>query len=120
MKRPDRTELSAILTSAREQVAAGATGLLTTKTFRRDLVALDWNTPGEICEGLHSVLQEVDPRHYCGERPPVRANDRACPGAELIPFSWKSEFLGQEMYFKVGVHSNGSLCLVSLHRSTAQ
>jgi hypothetical protein len=118
LRRPDRAELSTLLSHARATLGRGQLLVAVLPRFRRELAALDWYTPDAISAGLEHVFAELSPEHYAGRTPPERAIEKECAGAELFPFDWYSSFLGERMYLKLATNDRGTVWIVSLHRST--
>lgn len=90
----------------------------------------DWNTledelgaettlPEDQFSILTSVMEEIRPEHYKGDRPPKRSYEPVTKGLEMFAFRWDSTFFGQtEMYFKFSVSGIGKsrrIWIYSLH-----
>lgn len=105
--RPVRDELAERLAIVRTRLES-RTLLFTRGAARDDCRALDWHTPDDISEGIGAVLDEVQIEHYCGERPPVTANDPECRGAELFPFAWDSVSFGCRMVLQSSNQCEGN------------
>ena len=70
---------------------------------------------------LASVMAEIKPAHYKGQRPPQKSYEPATRELELLAFRWASALFGNaEMYFKFSIGGAGDgrrLWIYSLHSS---
>jgi len=69
----------------------------------------------EISNVLSSILDEITPSDYVGQKPPQRSYEMEIQGSELFAFRWKSKLFGCESYFKFTIKGD-IFWLVSLHR----
>jgi hypothetical protein len=114
MERPSHREISGKLLSAKTAVESGAVLLVNAKALREDLLDLGW-LMDELSELLLSILNELEPVHYRGGRPPQKSYEKVIKDCELYAFSWTSKALGCTVYFKFALKGK-TLWIVSFHR----
>lgn len=113
MDRPYPKELNTKLKEAREAAASGRIHLVESVPILADLLDLDFLMKNLVRE-LPGIIGEITPKHYKGERPPMRSYEKPILNLELFPFSWKSKIFGCSMYLKFAL-KGGYLWIVSLH-----
>jgi hypothetical protein len=79
---------------------------------------LDLWTQAEMTEALETALNETEPEHYAGTRPPQQSYERTCVGAELFAFAWDSSHFRRRMYLKF-CFAKETLYIVSFHKQRA-
>jgi len=69
-------------------------------------------------KALAEALDELEPQHYRGQRPPARSYEPATPGSEMFAFAWHSRHFAKRMYLKFSILGLGPaqrLYIYSLH-----
>lgn len=78
-----------------------------------ELTDLDLETE-DAWDLIRKCLDEIEPEHYAGARPPMQSYEIAIKGKELFAFSWNSRVCGNKMYLKF-VLANECFYYVSFH-----
>ena len=80
-----------------------------------DALELEYSIENDLLEVLNELLDQTDPTHYTGSRPPQRSYEDAIFGLDLIAFVVKIERFSEPVYYKFSV-SEEAFWLVSLHK----
>ena len=64
---------------------------------------------------LLTILREIKPEHYAGEKPPERSYKSNIRNCELFTFVWQSSYLDQVVYLKFAI-KNDTVWFISLHQ----
>lgn len=80
-----------------------------------ELTALNIGDTEEVWPLIQELLEEIDPSHYTGGRPPLKSYEKAIEGKELFAFSWDSQKLSRRMYLKFALKDK-RFYYVSLHK----
>ncbi|MGD9161055.1 MAG: hypothetical protein PVG39_21740 [Desulfobacteraceae bacterium] len=113
MKRPSFKELFNKIKYALELTSNGNFRFIDPVTLASDAIELGYQVK-DIQTIFASVLNEINPGDYAGQRPPQRSYKVEIVDSELFAFSWKSKLFGCEAYVKF-CFKNDCLYLVSLH-----
>src|SRR5262249_46624759 len=113
--RPTTRELFNRLNEARTLLSAKDGIFVDHAKIVGELNALHIGDSSEVWDLIRTLLNEINPGHYAGGRPPQKAYERSIEGRELFAVSWDSQHLGKRMYLKFAI--KGDLYVyVSLHR----
>ncbi len=115
MNRPTPKELYNKLKEAKETLATQRISVINPVSFAADALDLGYLVI-DIQTILLDLLNEINPSHYAGHKPPQRSYESKIKGCELFAFQWESTLLGCNVYFKFALQG-GCLWLVSLHKS---
>jgi len=85
------------------------------KSFAIDAIELGYSIKEDLRDVLKTILKEIKPEHYAGNRPPERSYKDNIHNAELFAFKWFSTKFDQEVYFKFTFDKSETMWLVSLH-----
>ena len=115
MYRPSHKELTRKLNNAREISAQQRLSIVEPFSFAADAIEIGYDIE-DLCVIVSSLLNEIVPDYYVGDRPPQRSYEDCIQGADLFAFEWQSAVLSAKVYCKFAI-VNDYLWLVSLHKS---
>ena len=115
MHRPGHSELRGKILKARAKITTADWLMASPEKQLAEFHDLGLWTAAETREGLEAALNEIEPEHYAGVRPPQKSYEKACRGAELLAFSWDSAHFRRMMYLKL-CFVKETLFVVSFHR----
>ena len=119
MTRPTHREMTNKIKKARTFVKNDLVFLINQTALAVDALELDYSIENDLLEVLNELLDQTDPTHYTGSRPPQRSYEDAISGLDLIAFVVKIERFSEPVYYKFSV-SEDALWLVSLHKDRKQ
>lgn len=114
MRRPSHSELNRKILRAREKISSADWHMANPEKQFPEFHALHLWTSEEMTKALEFALNETEPEHYAGGRPPQRSYERACSDAELFAFAWDSKHFRRRMYLKF-CFVKGTFFVVSFH-----
>lgn len=115
MIRPSHKELYQKILEAKKSVSAGRILIVDPIVVAEDAIDLNYAIENELVDVLKELLDETDPHHYTGTRPPQRSYEKQIQGLELFAFSVESNRFNCKVYYKFAV-IEGICWLVSLHQ----
>jgi hypothetical protein len=116
--RPSYRELDRKLKQGNEAASAKRIMLLEPDVVLGDLLDLDYLVE-DLTKDLPTILREIRPGDYRGQKPPKKSYEEAILGSELFAFSWASELFGRRMYLKFTVKGK-EIWIVSLHKDRSK
>jgi len=93
MKRPTHKELSKRIKTAKKIVSEGHVRVLNRDAMIADALELGYLFEDEFSEILSDLLNNTDPEHYTGTKPPQKSYETDIRGLELFAFRVKSGIL---------------------------
>jgi hypothetical protein len=114
--RPTVKELGGKILKAREKASAKEWLAANAQKLMAQFDELDCFTDEEQNEAVEGALNEIQPQHYAGARPPDKSHEDACVGAEMFAFVWDSQHFKCRMYLKC-CFVRDTLFIVSLHKA---
>ena len=115
MIRPSHKELYGKIRQAKKTVAEGKVLIVEQEAVAADALELEYLIETELLDVLQELLEETNPVHYAGTRPPQRSYEREIEGLELFAFVVESLRFKCRVYFKFAL-AEGFFWLVSLHQ----
>ena len=114
MNRPSHKELNHKLYMARQAIRKGRVALLNQLSLAADAIDLDYSIEIDLETVLSELLDEINPAHYTGLRPPQKSYEQDIRDMELFAFTVESSRFECRIYFKFAL-AEGMFWLVSLH-----
>jgi len=114
MNRPSHKELTRKLYAASQAIRKGRVALLNQLSLAADAMDLDYSIEIELEAVLVELLDETNPAHYVGSRPPQKSYEQDIRDLELFAFSVESSRFKCRIYFKFAL-AEEMFWLVSLH-----
>lgn len=114
MKRPSYKELNNKIQEAKKAVLESRIYILDPEIIAADALEIGYLVE-DISNVLSSILNEITPSTYAGQRPPQRSYEDKIKGCELFAFKSESTQLGCEIYLKFTL-KEGLMWLVSFHQ----
>lgn len=112
--RPTYKELDGKINKAIEAVKSGNVVFVNQDAADADLLDLDI-LPHDFQSALLEALNDIRPKHYSGQRPPMRSYESLIRDAELFAFSFDCDSIGCRIYVKFAIKLE-SFFLVSFHK----
>jgi hypothetical protein len=119
MQRPSHKELFGKIVEARLAVSQGQVLILELETLAQDALELEYDIETELLTILKELLEETEPEHYVGTRPPQRSYEHEITDLELFAFVRESSRFDCYIYYKFAL-AQGKLWLVSLHQDRSK
>jgi hypothetical protein len=116
MNRPTYKELDNKINEARNAVEQGLVNLINPEALASDALELGYSINDELISSLSSVLDETQPDHYAGKRPPALSYEHTIMTNALYAFRTKSAFFSCLVYLKFTLFEN-ELWVVSFHKN---
>jgi hypothetical protein len=113
MERPSYRELDKKLAKAKTAILREKIFYLEPDVIAADLLEMDLLIE-EQSKWFPKILDEINPNHYRGTRPPQRSYKNPILGLELFAFRWESGMVGCELYFKFALKGD-NIWIVSFH-----
>ena len=114
MNRPSHKELTRKLYVASQAISKGRVALLNQLSLAADAMDLDYSIEIELEAVLAELLDETNPAHYTGSRPPQKSYEQDIQDLELFAFTVESSRFKCRIYFKFAL-AEEIFWLVSLH-----
>ncbi len=114
MNRPSHKELTRKLYAASQAVRKGRVALLNQLSLAADAIELGYSIEIELEAVLIEMLDETNPVHYTGSRPPQKSYEQDIRDLELFAFTVESSRFNCRVYFKFAL-AEKMFWLVSLH-----
>lgn len=114
--RPSVKELTGKIRQAREKASGKQWMAADYRKLAAQFDELNCYTEEEQNQALEAALNEVQPGHYTGPRPPGKSHEEACKEAEMFAFAWESRHFACPMYVKFAFVQE-TLFLISLHKA---
>jgi len=115
MKRPSYKELSKKVREAKQAVSQGHVLILEQEDVAQDALELEYVIETELFTILQELIEETNPDHYVGARPPQKSYKHEIEGLELFAFVVESSRFNCRIYYKFALDQS-MLWLVSLHQ----
>ena len=115
MKRPTYKELHNKINDARHAVNQGWVNVINPEAVASDAFQLGYLLE-ELEPTLHSLLDDIQPAHYVGRRPPSQSYENKIMDSELFAFRASSRRFGCKVYLKFTLYDQ-FFWLVSLHKN---
>jgi len=114
MNRPSHKGLTRKLYAAGQAIRKGRVALLNQLPLAADAMDLDYSIEIELEAVLVELLDETNPAHYTGSRPPQKSYEQDIRDLELFAFSVESSRFKCRFYFKFAL-AEEMFWLLSLH-----
>ncbi len=115
MLRPSHKELYGKIRQAKKTVAEGKVLIVEQEAVAADALELEYLIETELLGVLQELLEETNPGHYAGTRPPQRSYEREIEGLEIFAFVVENIRFKCRVYYKFAL-AEGVFWLVSLHQ----
>lgn len=115
MKRPTHKELSKKIKTAKKMVSEGHVRVLNRAAMVADALELGYLFEDEFSEILSELIDNTEPEHYTGTKPPQKSYEIDILGLELFAFRVKSDILDPVIYYKFCIKNNYCY-VISLHK----
>lgn len=113
-KRPSDKELRNKLGAAKQALQRAPGFFVDPGKVVGELADLEIRKSSDVWPLILKLLDEIDPNHYTGGRPPYKAYEKSIEGQELFAFSWASKEFSKKMYLKFALKAE-RFYYVSLH-----
>ncbi len=116
-KRPSHREILGKLRVAKKAVEENRVSVVTgtQDALIFDAIDLGYDIETELIPILLTLLDQTEPEHYAGSRPPQKSYKGEITGLEIFPFKMKTDRFDCEIYYKFAMF-HGDVWLISLHR----
>ena len=114
MRRPSDRGLFNKIRQAKTAVKNGAILTVDPIVIAADAIELDYQV-GDLNGVISTILNEIRPSNYAGQRPPKKSYKPEIKGKELFAFRWVSKRFGCNAYLKFALKED-NFYLVSLHQ----
>ena len=115
MKRPTYKELDNKINDARNAVGQGWVNVINPEAVASDAFQLGYLLE-ELESTLQSLLDDIQPGHYVGSRPPSQSYENKIMDSELFAFRTSSRRFGCKVYLKFTLYDQ-FFWLISLHKN---
>lgn len=116
MNRPSHRELSGKINAAKKAVKEDHIRLINQSVLVADALELGYLFEDEFLDIFSDLLNNTNPEHYAGAKPPQESYETEIKGMELFAFKTYSNILELMVYYKFSIKNN--FCyLVSLHKN---
>ena len=107
-------ELSKKIKTAKKIVSEGDVRVLNRAAMIADALELGYLFENEFSEILSDLLNNTEPEHYTGTKPPQKSYETDILGLEIFAFRVKSSILDPVIYYKFCIKNN-CCYIISLH-----